>query len=419
MSSIAADRLALAERAIAELRRNQKRGADEAGRTRTLVIERAAEVEAPTPYDVLRVLEGDPAQPATMHVNDLLLANDVNLIAAPGGKGKTTIMLHVAVCTVLGRPVFGTLAVPRPGPVLVLAPEDGQAAVRMMLDSIIEGLGLDASDRATLRDYIGMIPEAEVVDLRRDLPRLARTMIDAEAVLLVADPLRNLIGDAVERDEAVAGHICAQLRHWICREADATVWLSHHARKAGRDPVSENGPTADDVRGSGGWVNGARLVFAVAKRDDRITLTSVKSNRIRADLRHQLDLTVDADPDNPARWISCRLEDANAGARSETFTPGVGRPLNDNEMKALGVLDDRLEPGARFSYSRWFKESGIGSENTFRGVKDRLLGTGLAGAEATDRMNRNRKSPIYQYGITDRGRRTLISGGWTPQGVKG
>jgi len=165
-------------------------------------------------------------------------------------------------------------------------------------------------------------------------------------------------------------------------------------------------------------VNGARLVLGVTKKagQNHVTLTGLKANRLRADIRHELTLDIEADPTNPARWLSCRITDANAGATSESLTPGIGRSLNANELTALSCLDDRHEPGKRLSWSRWRDESGL-NPNTFKTIKDRLLTAQLVAAVPTGKKTRN-NCPEYCYHITPAGIKAQNSG-WcinTPKG---
>lgn len=92
------------------------------------------------PFPTFCVLEGEAPEPPGMLVGDLLVDADVNVWAGTGGAAKTVTALAVAIGVALGRPVFGTLPVHRIGPVLIVAPEDGCAEVRMMLDALVAGM---------------------------------------------------------------------------------------------------------------------------------------------------------------------------------------------------------------------------------------------------------------------------------------
>lgn len=378
-------------------------------RAPSIKIERAIESEkAPVAFPVHHIMTGDPPEAPAEHVRGLLLDRDINLWIGSGGSSTSTLFLHLAACIATNTAVFGSLGVVRPGRVLMLLPEDGEGVARSMLDAILASLPLEGGERDLLDDRLLIVPDDVIVDLSRDAERIGRTARDHGAVLVIADPLRNLIGGLDENDAGAAGPTFDALRRAVCREAGATLLARHHTRKPGREALNDAAPSAHDARGSGGWVNAARLVFNVTKRQDRITLTAVKANRVRADMRHELVLQIKADPENAARWLSCKITDANIGSVSQSLTPGIGRQLNPNEQAALTCLDDQHEEGKRLSWSRWRDDSGLKAE-TFRSVKDRLLAAKIAKAIPTGKTAKN-GSPEYAYSITPAGKSALNSG---------
>jgi len=370
----------------------------------------------PKGFSTVRVMAVPPPDAQSVHVQDFVLDRDINLWAAPGGSGKSVVLLVTVIGIAIGRPVFGTLAVHRPGPVVLIVPEDGQSGARMMLDAIVAGMYLDTRERTLLSERLVMVPDDVSVNITQDARRLRSTALEHQAVLVAIDPKRNVLGNALENDNDVAGPCCDALRREVCRGAGATVIITDHNRKPGKDATADTAPSANDVRGASGWVNGSRLVFGLSKKGTRLTLSCLKANRLRADLRHELDLAIEADPNNAAHWLSCRLTDANAGTTSDALTPGIGRSLNANEQTALSCLDDQHEPGKRLSWSRWMAESGL-NPNTFKSVRDRLITAGIAAAIPTGKKTRN-GSPEYSYGITASGRKAVASG-WIVDRPKG
>ena len=363
------------------------------------------------PLPTLRVMAGEAPEPPAVLAENLVVDADVNEWAGHGGAAKSVLALMLATAVALGRPVFGTLTVHRAGAVLIVAPEDGVAAVRMMLDAIAEGLSLDAAERATLIERLYIVPDSEAVNLCCDTGRLRDAAQACGAVLVILDPLRNLLGGADEIDNAIAGAVVDALRRDVCRGAGAACLILHHNRKPGRDGL-EAGPSVHDVRGGGAWAAGARLVFGVTKQGDHISLTALKANRLRSDLRHELQLAIEADPATPTRWLRCAVTDLNGGLGSESYTPGIARALTPNEQTALAALDDSQEPGARLSWTGWHKRSGL-KDDTFDRVKGRLISAGLASAENSGKRT-PRCGTIYSYGITDTGRALLAKEGPRP-----
>jgi len=377
------------------------------------VVPLSSTAPGPAPFDVRHILAGNPPTAPAMLVHRLILDGDVTMFGGKGGAGKSVALLHVAVAVALGRPAFGSLAVNRPGPVLLVCPEDGEGFVRMALDAIIAAEGLE-DRRRELADRLAIVADDQLVNLAVDANRLAATARELGAVLVILDPLRNLIPGAEETDNDVAAAVLDDLRRRVCREAGAAVAIAAHVRKANRED-READPSADDLRGASAWVNGSRLVFAIAKplSGDTLTVSCLKANRLRpADLKHRLTLAIEAEPANPAAWHACRLTDANTGAESESYTPGLARPLNDTERDALDALDDSLEPGGALSWSAWCKRSGL-KDDTFDKVRRRLIKHELAASTATGNKTRTGK-PEYVYHITDTGRRALLNGGNMP-----
>jgi len=359
------------------------------------------------PYETLALRTVTIPPPPGMLVEDLLLDEDITLWGGHGGAGKSTVALTAAIGVALGQPVFGTLPVYREGPVLLLAPEDGMSTVRMMVNAIASSLALSREQERLLDERLWVLPDEVHVDLTRDTARLGRTAAGIGAVLVVGDPIRNLLGSAEENSNDVAGRVLDAIRRDICRIAHCGMLLLGHLRKPGKDE-GKNGDAAAsvfDLRGAGGWVNGARLVFSIAKTGAQIALEALKANRLRKEIGHRLHLTIEAGKESPTTWTSCQLRDEQAGSASDSFTPGVGRATNVKERAALVALDDRQEPGRRLSWSAWRDSSAL-NENTFRSVKTRLIDAGLVAAVATGKRTPN-NSPAYCYEITPNGRKTL------------
>lgn len=369
----------------------------------------------PPPLRLVHVLAGEPPAPPSLLVERLVLDQDVTLISGKGGDGKSICLLHVAVGVALGRDVFGTLRVSRPGAVLLVCPEDGASWVRMALDAIITGEGL-GDRRAELEARLIIVADDEMVSLQRDVGRLAAAAREIGAVLVILDPLRNLIPGIEEKDNDQAGAVVDDLRRRVCRGAGAAVVISHHYRKPGSGAGPERSPTVDDVRGAGAWVAAARLVFGLSKplASDTITLTSLKSNRLPAKaLRHTLRLGIEAETSNAAAWHSCTLSDVDLAGGSESYTPGFARDLTEFEMHALSAVSDDQEPGMRLGHSAWFKRSGITSEDTFDSIKKRFSKLGFVDPIPTGKKTRN-GSTEYAFAITDEGRKVLARAQGTP-----
>lgn len=363
------------------------------------------------PLTIKPLLEGDPPPAPRQQVDRFTLAGDINVTAGMGDSGKSTTLFALCVSTVTGRPLFGSLRVNNPGPVVLIVPEDGEAVARHHVDAITAGLEppLSEVERAAIERDLYIIGDERRVNLLTDTAELAELMRDIRPAVVIADPISDLIGGENENDEAVANAVCANLRLDIARPLGSAVVLAAHVRK--QIQGSTDKLTVNDLKGSAGWANHARLVWLVSKPKggDLITYTLAKSNRLQTGLEHQVKLAIDADSENAAHWLSCRLTDANLGASSETFTPGIGRAVNENERKALEALDDKHEPGKRLSFSAWFKQSGLANDSTFKNVIRRLQDAQLATAIPTGKKARNGGNE-YAYAISDGGKAALETG---------
>ena len=365
-----------------------------------------------------RLLEGDPPPPPSLQTDQLLLAADVNFLGGNGDAGKSTIMFHVAVCTPLQRPVFQTLPVRRPGPVVLVVPEDGEGIARHHVEAIIAGMGLSADERGILERDLHIVGDERPFNLLADTAALARMCAEIRPSLLIADPIGSLIGGGEENDQHVAEAVCGNLRRHIARPFGTACLLAGHLRKPDRAAGSNAVADVFDLKGTVGWSNHARIVWTVSKPKggNLITLRLVKSNRLPTGIEHQITLSIEANPENAAHWFTCQLTDANCGASSQSLTPGVGRSLNANERAALGCLDDPHVPDLRLSWSQWETRSGLNT-NTFPGIRKRLLDAGLAVSVPTGRKTRT-GSAEHVYSVTTNGRRALASG-WVHVAPKG
>ena len=357
------------------------------------------------PFPTIHFLEGEPAPPPLLHVERLLLAENLNLFAGPKGSGKTPVLLTLAVHAALGTACFGTLAVNRPGPVVLVVPEDGQDFARTAVDAIAHGLELSPDERAVLTQRLTLVPDTVRMDLVRDVRRLRRTAEDCGAVLLVLDPLKRLLPGSDENDNSVADAVAGELLSEICRGAGCTIAAAMHDRKPGREDADAD-PSMHSIRGASAWYSAARMIFKVSQNTAArtIRLHCAAANRVRPDDQHHtLRLAITAEPDNPAAWTSCALSDVDDGS-SASLTPGIGRPLKESERSALRVLED--EPDTALSWSQWRSRSGL-IDRTFGYVKARVQKAGLVESVPT-----GKRAPgggqVHVYKITPAGRNALI-----------
>lgn len=363
------------------------------------------------PLVLKRLLDGEPPRPPKLSIEKFLLAADVNCLGASGDAGKSVTIFTTAVCTVLGRPLFGSLTVKQPGPVVLIVPEDGEAVARHHVDAIVAGMEIGNDERATLVRDLHIVGDDRRFNLLVDTPELAALCRPIRPSLIGFDPIGSLIGGEDENAEHIAEKVCDNIRRYLARPLGSATVIAAHLRKPSRENGASSTPTVHDLKGSAGWANHSRIVWMLSKPKggNLITYRLEKSNRLPTGLEHQVTLTIEADPDNAAHWFTLRLTDANIGATSQSLTPGIGRAINENERKALSATDDKHEPGLRLSYSAWFRRSGLNAESTFKTIRERLIDAKLVSPIPTGKKTRAGGTE-YSYEITTEGRRALDTG---------
>lgn len=78
---------------------------------------------------------------------------DVGVLFAPGGVGKTTLVLYESICIALGLPLYD-LEVKKPGPVMILTAEDSREMLIARLRAICAAMELSYPQIRTVRERV-------------------------------------------------------------------------------------------------------------------------------------------------------------------------------------------------------------------------------------------------------------------------
>jgi RecA-family ATPase len=190
---------------------------------------------------------------------------DVGVFIAPGGTGKTTLILHESICIALGLPLYG-LEVKKPGPVMILTAEDSREMLVARLRAISAAMGLTDDQRRKVCEHVlisdvsGAGFKLTVVDhdVVRPAPGIEEIIAGCKAikpVLIVVDPAVSFgVGESRVND-AEQGLIEAARR--LRRALNCCVRYVHHTGKQnGRERA------IDQYAGRGGsaFADGARMV---------------------------------------------------------------------------------------------------------------------------------------------------------------
>jgi len=195
-------------------------------------------------------------------VDGLWGAQAVGIVGGNPKSCKTWLALDLALSVASGTPALGTYAVPRAGPVLLLAAEDPPPTVRARLEGLVASRGLDLAAIP-----IHMILASSLrLDEAEDQARLADAVDRFRPVLLVLDPFVRLHRIDENSAREVSG-VLAYLRD-LQRSRAVAILVVHHARKAGAGAAQ----AGLGLRGSGDFYAWGDELLHMRRRRDTLEL---------------------------------------------------------------------------------------------------------------------------------------------------
>lgn len=233
------------------------------------VEERASRFPAPPPISSEEWME---ARTGPRPIVDGWLYEDVGVLIAPGGTGKTTLVLYEAIHITLGWRLFGAEVV-NAGPVMILTAEDDRDSLVGRLRMIAAELGLSEDELNHIRKNI-LISDVsgrpfklsevrgQIVVPSARLDALVRTVVEIQPAVLFIDPAISFgIGES-RLNDAEQGLIEAARR--IRNEASCAVIFIHHTGKQ-----SARLQLTDQYAGRGGsaFADGSRMVHVLQPVD--------------------------------------------------------------------------------------------------------------------------------------------------------
>jgi hypothetical protein len=238
-------------------------------------------------------------------------AGKVGALAAPGGGGKSWVLMQLAVAVATGGTWLGDgkgWKAARGRVLYVLGEEDVEEAMRRLhyamraagavsdedvelvrrnLD-LIPACGLPVALTTSLDTDLGLLPETQRCHELREMVRAAAAE-GRPYSLVILDPLSRFAGTDVETDNAAATRFVQVLESLTSEECGRpSVLISAHERKKQRD---DDPDSADPIRGSSALKDAFRLVMRLDQRKrkdgapDLQTLRVVKTNLTRSGLK--------------------------------------------------------------------------------------------------------------------------------------
>ncbi|HWJ68932.1 MAG TPA: AAA family ATPase [Sphingobium sp.] len=195
---------------------------------------------------------------------------DVGVFIAPGGTGKTTLLLFQAICIALGLDLFG-YEVRSAGPVVILTAEDSRETLVARLRFMCHQLGLTDEQVQEVRESVIITDvsgkgiklttvEKDVVMPSKVLDRLIVEVGFLCPSLLIIDPMVSFGVGESRINDAEQAMIDAARR--IVNTVQCTVLYVHHTGKA-----NARDKTTDQYSGRGGsaLADGARMVHVLQR----------------------------------------------------------------------------------------------------------------------------------------------------------
>jgi len=256
----------------------------------------------------------------------IVLAGTVNVLAGPGGSGKSFLGYDLAARVSQGDVMPDGTPGTKPCNVVIVGLEDSpeaSAVHRLAAANAALGRVYDASET----------PSGKPFDLTEDLPWL-RELVDqvGGARLVIVDTLSAASPVSLTAVATVRRKLLIPLRDFA-RDTGAAVLVLHHLTKAG------------EIAGSRGIVDGAQQILRLTRddADPRIrSLQVVKSNVVRDD-GPALRFTLTGEgKDTSLAWLSAdetRGKGADSGqARILMLLQNITTPLTAQEIAAKTAL---------------------------------------------------------------------------------
>lgn len=287
-------------------------------------------------------------------VDGLWGAQAVGIVGGNPKSCKTWLALDLALSVASGTPALGTYAVPRAGPVLLLAAEDPPPTVRARLEGLAASRGLDL---AAIPIHV-ILASSLRLDEVEDQARLADAVDRFRPVLLVLDPFVRLHRIDENSAREVSG-VLAYLRD-LQRSRAVAILVVHHARKAGAGAAQ----AGLGLRGSGDFYAWGDELLHMRRRRDQLELV-VEHRSAAAPEPVQLEL-VSAD-DRPPYLVVVPTTSPDAAESAS---------LRDRTLAAVAASPDPLTTEAirEAVRVRWQRASAVLRELEREGRIEQVAG---------------------------------------------
>jgi AAA domain/Primase C terminal 2 (PriCT-2)/Bifunctional DNA primase/polymerase, N-terminal len=289
----------------------------------------------------------------------------VSLFVAPGGRGKSSWLIALALACASGRSLLGPHVFGGPLRVLLLSAEDPKAEVsrrvraamqhHRLADQDVAGLHIIGADdwSLSLLRSVGNVPAADP----DGWAALNAELDDVEPDVLILDPLLSLMGGVDGNNNSAAAVFMGGLVK-LAAERRIGVVVAHHTAK-GRDLSS-----AESAMGAASFVNFSRIGLSIEPLAEseavRIGVAPWDAKFVFRVLGIKQNFSAPEVSDRWFRYVSVELPNANPPvyldgdkvAVVEPFEPGASGPVYGAAilaaaLKALDGASPPLSPSKR------------------------------------------------------------------------
>jgi hypothetical protein len=220
-------------------------------------------------YDASQIDPYSIAQRDFVYGN-LLLSGYITTLISPGGVGKSTLSLTMAISVALGRKLLDEYEVPKSRNVLLLNNEDDKDELSRRIAAICGFYGISLSElKGKLFVRSGYEKPVMVVsdnghgaEEAEHFSHLVEFCQENEVGVIVADPYVSF-HNLAENDNALQNLVVKGFRK-LCHQTQASMLLVVHTRKGGGDSEAHAGD-AEHLRGASSIKDGARIAFTTAR----------------------------------------------------------------------------------------------------------------------------------------------------------
>lgn len=239
-----------------------------------------------------------------------VLSGFITVLAAPGGQGKTSVLIAAILAMCSGKNLIGAAPV-RPLRVLYHSAEDDEAEAGRRIAGGMKHHGLTAADLGgRLFVTSGRGPDARRIRLARmgakgpeEVPGALDAIVDLAAAgkvdVIALDPLAAM-HDLPENDNAAMNFLLDLLRQ-IADRTGAAIILTHHTSKAAAQDMDAAGAGA--VRGASAIVDGSRVTQTVIRMTPKEAARFGVPEEDRRNFLRIEDAKVNLSPARAARWV--------------------------------------------------------------------------------------------------------------------